>query len=180
MELDSEWIKDYESKEQPYKDFYKEKAKTIEIYYFYLNQSNELEKIKQHHYILQEDNKLSKQQLINEIKSNIIDNKIKYSLLSVLKHNINLDPTDLKSYLQSKDSNEYDNFLSLVSNLNDVYFEDTISFLQPLNSLFIIFNETSEKRRKNMTKKIYLSHHNRKTKKKPLKKTPLKLTTHTY
>ena len=88
MELDNKWIEEYEQQEQPYKDFYREKTKTIEIYYFYLNKENELEKIKQQHYILNDHNKLSRQELMQEIKSNIVDNKIKYSLLSILKHNI--------------------------------------------------------------------------------------------
>ena len=31
MELDNKWIEEYEQDAQPYKDFYREKTKTIEI-----------------------------------------------------------------------------------------------------------------------------------------------------
>jgi len=180
MELDNKWIEEYEKEEQPYKDFYREKTKTIEIYYFYLNKDNELEKIKQQQYLLSEYNKISREELVQEIKSNIIDNKIKYSLLSILKHNITLDPENLKSYLLNDILSDSCNFLTTISDITDIYFEDTISFLKQLNSLFIIFYESKEKRNKNMTKKIYISSkHHRKTKRKPLKKTAISLSTHT-
>ena len=78
MELDNKWVEEYEQEEEPYKDFYREKTKTIEIYYFYLNKDNELEKIKQQHYMLDEYNKLTREEVMQEIKSNIVDNKIKY------------------------------------------------------------------------------------------------------
>lgn len=180
MELDNKWIEEYEQQEQPYKDFYREKTKTIEIYYFYLNKENELEKIKQQHYILNDHNKLSRQELMQEIKSNIVDNKIKYSLLSILKHNIDLHPENLKSYLLSDLLSESSNFLTTISNISDIYFQDTISFLKQLNSLFIIFYESKEKRNRNMTKRIFISgKHHRKTKRKPLKETNISLSTHT-
>ena len=180
MELDNKWIEEYEEDEKPYKDFYREKTKTIEIYYFYLNKDNELEKIKQQQYLLSQHNNLTREELMREIKSNIVDNKIKYSLLSILKHNIDLDPENLKSYLLTDDLSESNNFLTTISDISDIYFEDTISFLKQLNSLFIIFYESKEKRRKNMTKKIYISSkQHRKTKRKPLKKTAIKLSTHT-
>ena len=180
MELDNKWIEEYEQEEQPYKDFYREKTKTIEIYYFYLNKDNELEKIKQHQYNLNEYNKLSREELMHEIKSNIIDHKIKYSLLSILKHNITLEPENLKSYLTSDIFAESSNFLTTISDISDIHFQDTISFLKELNSLFITFYESKEKRSKNMTKKIYISSkQHRKTKRKQLKGSALKLNTHT-
>lgn len=180
MELDNKWIEEYEQEEQPYKEFYREKTKTIEIYYFYLNKENELEKIKQQQYLLRENNKLTREELMREIKSNIVDNKIKYSLLSILKHNIDLDPSDLKSYLLTDILSESSNFLTTISDISDIHFQDTISFLKQLNSIFIIFYESKEKRSKNMTKKIFISSkHHRKTKRKPLKKTSISLSTHT-
>ena len=180
MELDNKWIEEYEQQEQPYKEFYREKTKSIEIYYFYLNKNNELEKIKQQHYPLNECNKISRQELMCEIKSNIVDNKIKYSLLSILKHNIDLDPENLKSYLLTDILSESSNFLTTISDISDIHFQDTISFLKKLNSLFIIFYESKEKRNKNMTKRIFISSKNhRKTKRKPLKNTAITLSTHT-
>ena len=180
MELDNKWIEEYEQDEEPYNDFYREKTKTIEIYYFYINKSSELEKIKQHHCVLDEYNKLSREKLVTELKSNIVDNKIKYSLLSILKHNITIDPNDLKNYLESDLLSEDNKYVATIPDISDIYFDDTISFLKQLNSLFIIFYESSEKRRKNMTKKIVLSSkQHRKTKRKALKGSMIKLSTHT-
>ena len=62
-----------------------------------------------------------------EIKSNIVDNKIKYSLLSILKHNIDLDPENLKSYLLTDILSE-SSTLTTISDISDIHFQDNLFF----------------------------------------------------
>ncbi len=174
MEINSKWYEEFEKQEKPYKDFYLEKPLNIKLYFFYVNQSNEIDKIKQKEVELDNDGKISREKLINLIKQNIIENKIRYSLLSILKHNISLNPENLKKYLENNIDNSENNYLELIPEITDIYFKDTITFLNNLNSIFIVFNETSfyKKSRKGMTKKIYIStKQHRKTKRKPFKKT---------
>ena len=181
MELDNKWIEEYETVEQPYEDFYKESIKSVQLFFFYINKTNELEKIKEQQIFLKTENKLSRQELVDYIKSNINENKIKYSLLSILKHNIDISPDNLQKYLDTEiNLQENNKYMELIPEISDIHFQDTISFLKGLNSLFIIFFESSKKTGKNMTKKIILTtKKHRKTKRKPLKKSIINYNTHT-
>ena len=116
------------------------------------------------------------------------------SLLSILKHNIDLSIDEIQKYLEIEDLKELremeelneiyrskdiknitylkNKYLTIVPEISDIYFKDTISFFKNLNSIFIIFFENEKKPNHNMTKKIYLStKKHRKTKRKQLKKT---------
>jgi len=174
MNFDDSWINEYELNEKDFEKFYTQPVSSIEVVFLYINKENELEKIKKKKHVLETKNKLSREKLIKIIKENIVDHKIKYSLLSILQHNITLNPNELGSYLTNEeiDMNEHSEnvFFNLVSEIDDIYFEDSISFFRSLDSIFVIFYESTKKLRKNSTKKIYLSNStHRKTKKKPLK-----------
>lgn len=186
MELDDSWITEYEVQEKDFQKFYKEPVESVEFIFLYVNKQNELEKIKKKQIALETENKIEREKLIKIIKENIIDNKIKYSLLSILQHNIDLEPTDLGKYISltetevenlkdtenptdsfRENSNEY---LNIISDICDLHFNDSINFFRSLDSVFVIFYETTRKLKKSSTKKIYLSSSdNRKTKRKPLK-----------
>ena len=172
MELDNSWIEEYELKEKDFEKFYKEPVETVEIIFLYINKQGELEKIKKTHFLLETDNKIDRDELISIIKENIVDNKIKYSLLSILQHNIHLDPNDLGKYLTKDDTEETlkeNEYLQVISDISDLHFKDSITLFRDLDSVFIIFYETTKKLKKSLTKKIYLSSKNRKTKRKALK-----------
>ena len=102
-----------------------------------MNQSNEIDKIKQKEVELDNDGKISREKLINLIKQNIIENKIRYSLLSILKHNISLNPENLKKYLENNIDNSENNYLELTE-ITDIYFKDTITFLNNLSILLYL------------------------------------------
>ena len=168
MELDNSWIEEYELKEKDFEKFYKEPVETVEIIFLYINKEGELEKIKKTHFLLETDNKIDRDELISIIKENIVDNKIKYSLLSILKHNIDLDPNDLGKYLTKDDTEETlkeNEYLQVISDISDLHFKDSITLFRDLDSVFIVFYETTKKLKKSLTKKIYLSSKTRKTSK---------------
>ena len=101
------------------------------------------------------------------IKSSLEDNR-KYSLLSILKYNITLEPDEIKHYLSDYSSN----YLNIVKNIDTIYFEKTINMFHDLNDIIIIFyeksNELKEFDPKNSTKRIYIRSLN--SKKKTIKK----------
>ena len=92
---------------------------------------------------------LSKEELIGLIKRNSFNNAIKYSLLSLLKYNIDFEPINLKTFLRSNDKNIGKNYLKSITNIDNIFFEQSISLFHDLNNLFIIFIE--KEREKEMT-----------------------------
>jgi len=94
-----------------------------------------------------------------------------YSLLSIIKYNIILNPQDITTFLKTSKIDYYnDYFFTTLKHIDTIYFEKTINMFQDLNTLFIIFyekdkNNESANSIKNNTKKIYLRNSTTKNKK---------------
>ena len=169
--LNDDWINNFEKTDKLYQDFYKDDLYYINLKLFYINRNNEIEKIKLESFLMNNPNHISREEILKILKNSSIDNDKKYSLLSILKYNITLDADDVKTFLTSDQER---NFLTIVKNIDAVPFEKTISMLQDLNDLFLIFYEKSSELKQinpnNLTKKIYLrSNFNKKTIKKRYK-----------
>jgi hypothetical protein len=168
-ELNDDWINNFDKNDNLYKDFYKDNLYYINIDFIYINRNNEIEKIKQESVLLSVQNYITRDELIGLLKRNSIDNNIKYSLMSLLKYNITLDPDDIKNFLLSNDTSFYnDKFLINNKDIDTIIFEKTINMFQDLNSLFIIFYEKiKENKSTNIntgTKRAYMKQNtNRKT-----------------
>lgn len=160
-ELNDDWINNFDKNDNLYKDFYKDNLYYINIDFIYINRNNEIEKIKQESVLLSVQNYITRDELIGILKKNSIDNNIKYSLMSILKYNITLEPDDIKNFLLTDNTTFYnDKFLIINRDIDTIVFEKTINMFQDLNSLFIIFYEnTKENKSANMnssTKKAYI------------------------
>jgi hypothetical protein len=112
-------------------------------------------------------NVISREEIIDIIKRNSLYNKNNYSLLSILKYNITVNPENVSDFLNINDNEniEYYNsqFLTILQHIDSIFFEKTISMFQELNTLFIIFYEKdNSKFGNNFTKKIYLRKNNQK------------------
>jgi len=153
--LNDDWITNFEKTDKLYEDFYKDDLYYTNIHYIYINRSNEIEKIKQESFLFSVKNKITREELLGILKNNSIDNERRYTLLSILKYIITLEPEDIKNFLC--DSESY-NFLNLTKNIDAIYFEKTINMFQDLNDLILIFYEkTNEiKNENNATKKVFL------------------------
>ena len=163
MELDNEWIENYETQELDYNDFYKDDVKYIKTYSLHINRSLILENINEENFILETNNVLKKHELIsiiNKYKNDKKENKIK--LLSILKYNINLDSDNVFEYLKQETENNL--FLESVKDIDNINFDPSISMFEDLNSLFFIFVETNNTE-KSQTKRIFLHSNQKKTKK---------------
>ena len=167
MELSTEWVTDFEIEDKNYKKFYKEKVKSIKLYFLYINREQQLFHIKKSNIEIK-DTILYKSELIELInKHKQYQNKI-YTPLSLLKYNITLEPTNINEYILNDSNFDY---LKAERNIQDIPWYDSILFLKSINSLYIVYKETWKTKHTN-TKKIYIKTKkliHRKTKKKKLK-----------
>lgn len=136
--LDSSWITEFESAELDYKQYYKEDLQSIRLHCIYINRNNDIDKIKEEKVFMQKPNCLSRGQILSIIKKNNVYRNIKYTILSILKYNITLEPENLKTFIKSNSNCE---FLTSIKNIDAIHFDKTISMFQDLNDLFIIFYE---------------------------------------
>lgn len=152
-ELDDDWIKLIEEEEKEYTGFYRESNDMIKIFFMYVNSSNKIYYIKKEIVPLNEGY-LNREILINLLKKNKIHRNINHDIISILQYNIDLEPENVIKYLKQ---NEFDkeNFLTIRSDFNDIYWKDSVSLFKDLNSLHILFYEKNKKNKK-QTKKVYI------------------------
>jgi hypothetical protein len=151
------------------------------IHSIYVNNSNEIEKIREEKLLLKTPGVLQKEELLSIIKHNSFSNQVKYSLLSILKFNISLEPIHLKTFLRNKNPAIGAPFLQSIKNLDTIKFEKSITMFHDINELLIIFHQKINKPIRvssdlteisNRTKKVFInSNPKKKTKKKELKET---------
>jgi hypothetical protein len=153
--LNDDWINDFEKTDRLYQDFYKDNLYYTNLYFIYINKNNEIEKIKQEMFLMSSPNLISKEEVIEILKRNSIDNDIKYTLLTLLKYNITLDADEVKQFLSNNNPIDY---LTVIPNINDITFEKSISMLHDLNDLYFLFceksNELNKQYANNITKKF--------------------------
>ena len=97
--LDDEWINEFEKIDKLYQDFYKDDLYYINLRVIYINRENEIDKIKHESFLLKNKNKITQEEILGILKKNSMDNERKYSLLSILRYNIILEPDEVKNYL---------------------------------------------------------------------------------
>lgn len=166
--LDDNWINEFDATDQLYKDFYKDNLYYVNLTIIYINCKNEMDKIKQEPLLLSKQNEVLYEEIFALLKKNSIDNDKRYSLLSILKYNFNIEPDDLNMYLYSDYNN---NYLSVITHIDNIVFQKTINMFHDLNDLIFIFYEKSNNKlhsnTHNNTKRIYLNNnsHNKTIKK---------------
>ena len=176
-DLDLSWIQDFEKIDNEYKIYYTEEISFIRIHSIYLNLNNEIDKMREEKVLLKTPGILLKEELLSIIKHNSFSNQIKYSLLSILKFNINLEPIHLKTFLRNKSDSIGNTFLQSIKHIDSIKFDKTISMFHDINEILIIFypkirKNTTDQIDANRTKKIFInSNTKKKTKKKELKET---------
>ena len=161
MDLDIKWIEEFESLDENYKTFYSEDVKCINFNYVYINKDDEVEQIKKEFLMLKEPNYISREELVGILKKNCKAHSKSYTVLSILKYNIDIDPEEITHLLKtSQDDNK---FLKSLTNIDAIPLEKTISMFQDLNEIIVIFYEKPiyDKNNehlisRNQTKRIYL------------------------
>ena len=98
-ELEVEWIDDFEEEEKIYEQFYPDTVKSIKIFSLYVNKDCILDKVKESTYELENENILKKIELVRIIKEKKKDDGVNYKLISLIKHNVDLKPEEIKNYI---------------------------------------------------------------------------------
>lgn len=155
--LDDEWINNFEKTDRLYQDFYKDDLYYVNLRVIYINRDNEIDKIKHESFLLTNPNIISREEILGILKKNSTDNQTKYTLLSILRYNILLEPDEVKNYLTNNESQDY---LSVIKNIDTITFDKSISMFHDLNDVILIFYEKSndivKRDPNNTTKKVYL------------------------
>jgi hypothetical protein len=136
---------------------------SIKIYLTYINTENEIETIRQKKLNIEAgSNIVTRNQLINIIKDNQKRNNVKYKLMSVMVHNINVTPDTLASYIENPGD-----FISLftLSRIDSFELQPTISMLKQYNGIYFFFFEcppdsapaASAKKSSNHTRRVYIA-----------------------
>ena len=115
---------------------------------------------------MQKPNTISREELLGIIKKNTTINNNKYSLFSILRYNITLNPEDVSIFLKTNTFEYYNKFfLTSLKHIDTIVFDKSIITFQDLNTLFIIFYEKDKiDNIANSTKKIFLNYKSKKQK----------------
>jgi len=167
--LNTEWIDNFEKTDKLYKDFYKDDLYYVNLKIIYINRDSEIDKIREEPFLMSTPNYISREEILQILKRNIVDDDRNYTLLSILRYNITIDADEIKNFLFETE-NEY---LKTIKNIDAITFEKSISMFHDLNDLIFVFYEKSKELvtvdPNNSTKKIYLRKLNKKTIKKRYK-----------
>jgi hypothetical protein len=133
---------DYNSNVEYSKKFKIKRIKDINIYITYVNLENEIEIISRKKlYIENKQNMITRNQLVDVIKSNQRRNNIQYKLMSIMVYNVNVTPETLSDYIEKPED-----FISLftLSRVDSFELQSTISILKEFNAMYFFFFEVSQ------------------------------------
>lgn len=169
--LDKEWITQFEKTDKLYQNFYKEDLYYTNVHFIYINQADNIEKIREEVFYMKTPNYISRDEILGILKRNSMHNNKKFSILSILKYVITLEPTEVIEFLKNTTNDVKYNFLTSIKHIDAISFNPSISMFQDLTDLFFVFHEKqiyNPINSKNFTKKIYL--HKQTNHKKTIKK----------
>lgn len=160
-QLEYDWIKEFEKKDAQYEIFYKEDVTYISVRSIYVDSGSNIQTIKEEKTFMREKNVLSRDELLGILKRNSFHNNNRYTVLSILKYNPSLDPTEVEHFLKSNNLNSH---LTVIKNIDEIHYETTINMFQDLNDLIIVFFQKPHSNTNSIqTKKIVISQSRKKT-----------------
>jgi hypothetical protein len=165
QELDENWIQDFKENDKNNEIFYSDDIYYVKMHCIYIDKLSNIAKVKEDKIFLNSPNNISREEVLGILKKNSLKNGIKYSVMSILRYNIDIEPLDVKYFLNEKEYSSY-SFLTPIKNIDAITFKKTITMFHDLNNLFIIFYEKDKTHmitRENMTKKVYISNGHKKT-----------------
>lgn len=142
LDLDTSWINEFEAIDNEYKSYYSESLEFINMNCIYLNAANEITVVHEEKVIFLNKGILSREEVVGLIKRNSIIDSLKYSLLSILVFNINIEPDNLKTFFKNNKSDKPDigsQFLNSIKNIDTITFDKSISMFHDINNLYLVF-----------------------------------------
>jgi hypothetical protein len=111
----------------------------IKTYITYINSDNEIETIHQKKLFLNnEDNIVSRNQLIEVIKNSQKKHNVKYKLISIMVYNIHVTPESLPNYIENP--NEFISLYTL-NRIESFELKPTLRLLKKYNGIYFFFFE---------------------------------------
>ena len=161
--LDTQWMQTFKEEDKIYKDFYKDDIWYIQLRFVYVNLENEIDCVREEMFLMSKPNRILEEELFQILKNSSTLNGQRYSLISILRYNLLLEPAQVKQYLRTskgESENREKEYLSVVTHLNDIVFGRTISMFQDLNDLVFVFcekpKESTTPSSSSSTKRVYL------------------------
>jgi hypothetical protein len=114
----------------------------IKTYITYINTDNEIEIINQKKiYLTNDDNIVTRHQLIDVIRNSQKKNKVKYKLISIMVYNIHVTPESLPNYIENPND-----FISLytLNRIDSFELKPTLRLLKKYNGIYFFFFECPE------------------------------------
>jgi hypothetical protein len=136
--IDESWATNYKNANKEYDQFYRADVNVIHISSIYINNKNEIQQITRDPKELSVSNSLTKHEITEFIKCKMkgLNDNENIKNMSIFKYNINIDPENVEYFLKS---NHNFNYLTPVQKIKDILFEQTITFFNDLNEVFILF-----------------------------------------
>ena len=158
-DLDTSWLQEFDKIENEYKNYYCEPLEFINLNCIYLNNEKEITYLHEEKVIFNSLGVLSREEIIGLIKRNSFFNEAKYSLLSILVFNINIEPVNLKTFLRSNKKTTGSAFLKSVKNIDSITFDKSISMFHDINNLCLIFYEKDHdiNKKHSVTKRVLIN-----------------------
>lgn len=162
--LDDDWIKEFKEIDKQYENYYLDDNEKIRVTYVYIDGENEIIRTKQEHILLRDVNIISREEIIGILKRNSIIDEIKYTVLSILKINIDLDPNGINRFINEEDyfTEIKGRIMTPIKHIDTITFERTIKLFKDLNEIIFVFHEKINKldvvrNSNNVTKRIYVT-----------------------
>jgi flagellar biosynthesis GTPase FlhF len=119
-----------------YSGFYLQELKSINIYFIYIDDDNNIQFIKKEKKEI-ENSLLSKDDLTKIIKEKMYHNGNKFGIISLLKYNINIGFGSLSDYMTNTDNY---NFLT-TSGIEDIKWDQSVLSFHNMNGIYVLFKE---------------------------------------
>jgi hypothetical protein len=138
--LDDTWMKEFED----YNNFYTDDVFYVNLNLIYINRENEIEKIKEEKFILPSANILKKDDLISIVKRHSHSGNKEYYLYSLVKFNIDLNPSEVQCFLKESKDTFSESFLTENNEVDEIVFKKTINMFQDLNDVVFLLREKNK------------------------------------
>jgi hypothetical protein len=168
MDLDISWIDEYKRLENISEDCPKELMTTIKTYVLYIDHDMNIDNILVESLPIVSANTgvgeggaISKEVLLKYIQLKKTKNEVKYSLIDILFYNVDLESTEIDSYVGCEGGEDkFRTFFRSVSVMHEIVVSPSLFIFHSLNSLFVLFKERRPEHRhtvKSILKRVDMS-----------------------
>jgi len=145
-DLDLSWLQEHKKLVEMDKNYCREPMDSIACYFFYINANSYIDKIVRETVDLSSDDgnlrTIFSDVLLGMIQSKKRIGPVKYRLLDILVHNVDLLPEHIQEYVgNGNDRTSSQDFLKVLPIVGEVSFDPSIFIFHGLNAVYFMFQE---------------------------------------